>query len=130
MTDEWKIRGAKEGLEYAILTNEIYKEGFGLTAKQYKNHKQIGEHNNLRDSMTNIELALTNLGEASAVELHNKNMTIGFEGLKVDTKIAGSVTKVAREALEEHLKETVVSKANYKQLTDNKKRVFLKNSDK
>ena len=117
LTDEWKTRGAKEGLEYAILTNEIYKEGFGLNAKQYKEHKQIGEHNNLRDSMTNIELALTNLGEASAVEIHNENKTQGFNNLKKDMKLAGEVTKVARKKLESNVKKSVVSKTNYKALT-------------
>ncbi|MCL2383705.1 MAG: Bro-N domain-containing protein [Oscillospiraceae bacterium] len=117
LTDEWKTRGAKEGLEYAILTNEIYKEGFGLTAKQYKEHKQIEKHNNLRDSMTNIELALTNLGEASAVEIHNENKTQGFNNLKKDMKLAGEVTKVARKKLESNVKKSVVSKINYKQLT-------------
>jgi hypothetical protein len=120
LTDEWKTRGAKEGLEYAILTNEIYKEGFGLTARQYKNHKQIEKHNNLRDSMTNIELALTNLGEASAVELHNKNETQGFNDLRKDMNIAGKVTKVARKELEKNLNDTVVSKMNYKKLTSEK----------
>ena len=73
LTDEWKERGTRQGKDYAILTNEIYKSGFGITAKQYKNIKGIHESRNLRDSMTNIELALTNLGEASAVEIHKKN---------------------------------------------------------
>jgi len=118
LTDEWKTRGANEGLEYAILTNEIYKEGFGLTAKQYKNYKQIGRHNNLRDSMTNIELALTNLGEASAVEIHNENKTEGFDNLKKDMKLAGGVTRAARKKLESNINKSVVSKTNYKQLTD------------
>lgn len=62
LTDEWKDRGAKAGVDYAILTNEIYKSGFGVTSKQYKIIKHIHESKNLRDSMTNIELALTNLG--------------------------------------------------------------------
>jgi hypothetical protein len=62
LTDEWKDRGAKAGVDYAILTNEIYKSGFGVTSKQYKIIKNIHESKNLRDSMTNIELALTNLG--------------------------------------------------------------------
>ncbi|MCL2354735.1 MAG: Bro-N domain-containing protein [Oscillospiraceae bacterium] len=121
LTDEWKTRGAKKGLEYAILTNEIYKEGFGLTAKQYKNHKQIEEHNNLRDSMTNIELALTNLGEASAVEIHNENETEGFDNLKEDMKLAGEVTRAARKKLESNINKSVVSKTNYKQLTNKQK---------
>ena len=68
--------------------------------------------------MTNIELALTNLGEASAVEIHNKNKTEGFNSLKKDMKLAGGVTKVARKKLESNIKESVASKTNYKQLTN------------
>lgn len=127
LTDEWKQRGAKEGLEYAILTNEIYKEGFGLTARQYKNYKQIEKHNNLRDSMTNIELALTNLGEASGVEIHNKKNTEGFDNLKKDMKLAGEVVKVAREKLESNINKTIISKANYKNLTDKEIKLIDKN---
>ena len=72
LTDEWKIRGARNGKDYAILTNEIYKSGFGFGAKEYKKIKGLHESKNLRDSMSNIELALTNLGEATAVEFHKK----------------------------------------------------------
>ena len=57
LTDEWKERGAKVGRDYAILTNEIYKTGFGIDAKEYKSIKGLHESQNLRDSMTNIELA-------------------------------------------------------------------------
>ncbi len=63
LTDEWKDRGAQVGKDYAILTNEIYKTGFGFSAKEYKNIKGLHESKNLRDSMSNIELALTNLGK-------------------------------------------------------------------
>lgn len=79
LTDEWKNRGAKLGKDYAILTNEIYKTGFGFSAKEYKNIKGLPKSQNLRDSMSNIELALTNLGEASAVEIHKKN---NIQGMK------------------------------------------------
>ena len=72
LTDEWKERGANNKKDYAILTNEIYKSGFGLSAKEYKSVKGLHDSQNLRDSMTNIELALTNLGEATAVEFHKK----------------------------------------------------------
>lgn len=78
LTDEWKERGAEIGKDYAILTNEIYKSGFGLNAKEYKIIKGLHDSQNLRDSMTNIELALTNLGEATAVEFHRKNNSKGL----------------------------------------------------
>ena len=82
LTDEWKERGAKVGRDYAILTNEIYKTGFGIDAKEYKSIKGLHESQNLRDSMTNIELALTNLGEAPAVEFHKNNNSQGVKQLK------------------------------------------------
>lgn len=66
LTDEWRERGADSRRGYAILTNEIYKSGFGFSAKEYKNIKGLHDSQNLRDSMTNIELALTNLGEVTA----------------------------------------------------------------
>lgn len=61
LTDEWKESGVQIGKDYAILTNEIYKSGFGFSAKEYRNIKDLHESKNLRDSMSNIELALTNL---------------------------------------------------------------------
>ena len=83
LTDEWKERGISKGIEYAILTNEIYKSGCGVTAKEYKDIKGLHESENLRDSMTNIEIALTNLGEATAVEFHKKNDSKGLKELKM-----------------------------------------------
>ena len=80
LTDEWKERGAKVGRDYAILTNE--KTGFGIDAKEYKSIKGLHESQILRDSMTNIELALTNLGEAPAVEFHKNNNSQGVKQLK------------------------------------------------
>lgn len=81
LTDEWKERGVKTSIDYAILTNEIYESGFGLNAKEYKEIKGLHESQNLRDSMTNLELALTNLGEATAVEFHKKNNSQGMKEL-------------------------------------------------
>ena len=126
LTDEWKNRGANTVKDYAILTNEIYKSGFGLTAKDYKDYKEISDNRNLRDSMTNIELALTNLGEAAAVELHEHNNSIGIDELKVDTNKAGNVLNKAKIELEKELNHSIVSKANYLDLTNNR---LIKNED-
>ncbi len=126
LTDEWKERGVNPGKDYAILTNEIYKVGFGITAKQYKNIKNIHESKNLRDSMTNIELALTNLGEVSAVEIHNKNNSSGITKLKHDMKEAGNVVRSARRTLENTLKSSVVTSQNYIELAENEKK-FIDN---
>ena len=121
LTDEWNDRGAKTGVDYAILTNEIYKSGFGITASEYKDIKQIHESQNLRDSMTNIELALTNLGEAAAVEIHKKNDSYGMPNLKTDVNKAGRIINKAKTELENELERSIISSENYIDLTSNKK---------
>ena len=117
MTDEWKERGAKIGKDYAILTNEIYKSGFGLSAKKYKSIKGLHESQNLRDSMTNIELALTNLGGATAIEFHKKNNSHGFKELKKDMNKAGAVLNKAKTEIENELERPIVTSQNYIELT-------------
>lgn len=121
LTDEWRKRGAREGRDYAILTNEIYETGFGLTANEYKEYKQISKSRNLRDSMTEMELALTNLGEVTARELHLKNDSIGLAGLKQDTSEAGEVVRTAKKEVEKRLGTPVVSKKNYLDQTRQKR---------
>lgn len=118
LVDEWKERGASNSLDYAILTNEIYKSGFGLTAKEYKKVKKIHESRNLRDSMTNIELALTNLAEASAVEIHKSTESTSMNDLKKDANDAGKVMKKAKDELEDKIKRPVVSSDNHLDLTN------------
>ena len=113
LTGEWDKRGANNSHDYAILTNEIYKHGFGLNAKEYKEYKNLAEGHNLRDSMTNMELALTNLGETTATELHQKNDSRGIKALQKDAKNAGNVTRTAREAAEKLLGSPVVTQKNY-----------------
>jgi len=120
LTDEWKERGANTSKDYAILTNEIYKTGFGYDALEYKNIKGLNESQNLRDSMTNIELALTNLGEAAAVEFHQNNNSVGIDELKSDVNKVGKVLNKAKNEIELELKRPVVTSANYIDLTDNK----------
>ena len=118
LTDEWKERGISKGIEYAILTNEIYKSGFGVTAKEYKDIKGLHESENLRDSMTNIELALTNLGEATAVEFHKKNDSKGLKELKNDMNEAGTVINSAKKEIERKLERPIVTRENYIELTE------------
>lgn len=95
-----------------------------MTAKQYRNIKGIHESRNLRDSMTNIELALTNLGEASAVEIHKKNNSIGVKKLKKDVIVAGNVMKKAREELEKELDSSIVTSDNFLDLIEDKKEII------
>ena len=94
LTDEWKKHGLKEGVQFATLTDIIYKTWAGKTAKEYKEYKGLKKEN-LRDNMTNIELILNMLAEASATELsQNENPTT----LGESTKIAISGAEVARDA--------------------------------
>lgn len=118
LTDEWKERGISKGIEYAILTNEIYNSGFGVTAKEYKDIKGLHDSQNLRDSMTNIELALTNLGEATAVEFHKKNDSKGLKELKNDMSEAGTVINSAKKEIERKLERPIVTSDNYIELTE------------
>lgn len=121
LTDEWKERGADKGIDYAILTNEIYKSRFGLSAKEYKDVKGLHESQNLRDSMTNIELALTNLGEAAAIEFHQNNNSIGINELKKDMNKAGKVLNKAKTEIELEVNRPIVTSQNYIDLTEDKK---------
>lgn len=103
LTDEWKRTGVKEGLEYASLTDIITKEWSGMTTKQYKQHKGLKKEN-LRDNMTNLEMAFNILAEASATELSKQRDPQGYSQQK-------GVAKVAREKLESQLGHTIISSA-------------------
>ena len=110
LTDEWKRTGVKEGLEYASLTDIITKEWSGMTTKQYKQHKGLKKEN-LRDNMTNLEMAFNILAEASATELSKQRDPQGYSQQKGVAKDGGSVAKVAREKLESQLGHSVISSA-------------------
>ena len=111
LTDVWNSNGVTEEIEYAILTNEIYKEWSGFTAKQYKQHKGLRKES-LRDNMTDIEVVLADLGEIATRELAKKHRPLGLEQNKKVAKMGGHAAKVARADIEKHLGETVVSKDN------------------
>ncbi len=120
LTDVWNSNGVTEEVEYAILTNEIYKEWSGFTAKQYKQHKGLRKES-LRDNMTDIEVALADLGEIATRELAKKHRPLGLEQNKKVAKLGGRTAKVARDELEKNLGENVVSKDNalsYKYVED------------
>ena len=113
LTDEWKGKGMKEGLEFAILTNEIYTGTFNMTAKGIKNYKDLGNPDNPRDHMSELELILTMLGEASTTELSKKENPDGFEQNKVVARKGGNVAGKAREELEIQLCKKVITKDNF-----------------
>ena len=102
LTKVWQNNGIKEGKEYAILTNEIYKEWSGMTASEYKSHKGIRKEN-LRDNMSDIEVVLTDLGEVATRELAKKHKPKGLEENKKIAKLGGHAAKSARDDLEKNL---------------------------
>ena len=110
LTDEWKRTGVQEGLQYASLTDIITREWSGFTTKQYKNFKGLKKEN-LRDNMTNLEIALNILAEASATELSKQRDPKGFHAQKKVAKDGGSVAKVARNQLESKLGRSIISSA-------------------
>ena len=109
LTDEWQRTGVHEGLEYASLTDIITREWSGFTTKQYKHFKGLKKEN-LRDNMTNLEIALNILAEASTTELSKKRNPNGYEQQAKVAKEGGSVAKAARNQLESKLGSSVISK--------------------
>jgi len=115
LTDEWDRRGIKKGQEYAVLTDVITQSWSGMTTKQYKQHKWL-KTESLRDNMTNLELVLNMLAEASTTEISKEKQPVTFaENTKV-ARQGGSVAAAAREKLELETGKKVVSKLNAKNL--------------
>lgn len=123
LTDEWKNRGARTTLEYAILTNEIMQGAFGLKVEEYKQVKTL-QRENLRDHMTDIELILTMLAEATTTKLHRDRDSQGMVPLKKDAQDGGAVAGRTRKDIEAQTGTPVISGGNFKQLPagKNKKR--------
>ncbi|MEK6981603.1 MAG: Bro-N domain-containing protein [Candidatus Micrarchaeota archaeon] len=135
LTEEWKKRGVKEHLEYAILTSEISKATFGMTPSEYKNFKALDNpKDNLRDHMTDLELIFTMLGEASTTEIAKKKDAQGFPENKDAAVQGGTVAGNARKELEEKTGTSVSTQANYNELTEvrvrNKKILVEKEASK
>ena len=108
LTDEWKRTGVKEGVEYATLTDIITQQWSGFTTKEYKQYKGLKKEN-LRDNMTNLEMAFNILAEASTTELSKQHDPQGVEEQKKVAKEGGGVAKVARKQLETQLGRSVIS---------------------
>jgi DNA-damage-inducible protein D len=127
LTEEWKTRGVREQLEYAILTAEISKATFGLTPSEYKKIKGL-KSQNLRDHMTDLELIFSMLGEASTTAIVKTKNPKGFVQNKTVAKQGGTIAGDARKALELKTGEKIVSKDNY--LPETKKIKRLKKGEK
>jgi DNA-damage-inducible protein D len=113
LTDEWKGRGAKERFDFAILTNEIYQGAFEMTAKEIKEYKNLGNPDNPRDHMNELELILTMLGEATTTTLSRKRDSAGLPSLQKDAKDGGKVAGNARKEIEKKTGEKVTTRENY-----------------
>lgn len=110
LTDEWARTGVQQGMQYASLTDIITHEWSGMSTKQYKQFKGLKKES-LRDNMTNMEIALNMLAEASATELSKQRNPQGFNQQKRVAKDGGSVAKAARTQLESKLGHKVISPA-------------------
>ena len=111
LTDVWKDGGITDNNEYAILTNEIYKSWSGMSAKEYKQYKGLRKES-LRDNMTDVEVALADLGELATREIAKKRNP---QGLKENIEVAkrgGKIAKNARVDLESEIGESVITKNN------------------
>ena len=111
LTDIWKESGITKDYEYGILTNEIYKSWSGMKASEYKAYKGLRKES-LRDNMTDIEVALTDLGEIATRELAKEHKPYGLEQNKKIARRGGNIAKITRDNLEKELGRTVISNKN------------------
>ena len=121
LLDTWESSGINDEIEFAILTNEIYKEWSGMTAKEYKQFKGLHKES-LRDNMTDIEYALTDLGEIATRELVKAHKPYGLKENKKIAKRGGNIAKITRNNLEKELGKKVITNNNsldYKYIENN-----------
>lgn len=112
LTDEWQRAGAKAGKDFAVLTNVLTKAWSGKSVSEYKDYKDISKKDNLRDNMTNTEIALNMLAEVSATELSKAQNPKGMKQSIYVTSKGGKIAGNARKELEEALGRSVISKSN------------------
>ncbi len=117
LTDEWDERGVKKGQEYAILTDEITKAWSGLSVKEYKKHKDLKKES-LRDNMTNLELVLNMLAEATTTEISKEKKPKTFTENKIIAKQGGTIAGNTRKEIEEKTGKKVVSELSAKKLLE------------
>lgn len=119
LTDEWETRGVIKGQEYAILTDEITRAWSGFTIRQYKNFKNLKKEN-LRDNMTNLELVLNMLAEATTTEISKEKKPSTFEENKNIAKQGGTIAGNTRKAIEAKSGKKIVSSASARKMLGNK----------
>jgi len=119
LTDEWDNRGVKKGQEYAILTDEITKAWSGFSVKEYKKHKDLKKEN-LRDNMSNLELVLNMLAEATTTEISKEKKPKTFDENKTIARQGGTIAGNTRKEIEEKTGKKVVSAISAKKLSAEK----------
>ena len=119
LTDEWENRGVEKGQEFAILTDEITQAWSGFSTKQYKQYKQLKKEN-LRDHMSNLELVLNMLAEATTTEISKEKKPVGFENNRKIARQGGTIAGNTRKAIEEKSGKKIVTRQNAKQLSQKK----------
>jgi len=112
LTDEWATRGVKKSVDFAMLTNEIMQGAFDLKVKEYKQLKGLVREN-LRDHMTDLELIITMLGEATTTQITQQKKSRELSALQHDAKIGGAVAGRTRKDIEEQTGKKVVSKERF-----------------
>ena len=112
MTNEWEKRGVKEGKEFAVLTDEISKAWSEMTTKEYKNFKNLKKEN-LRDNLTNMELVLNMLAEATTTEISKNKLPEGLEESKVIAKEGGTIAGNAKKEIEKKTGKKIISRDNF-----------------
>jgi len=111
LTDVWNSNGVTKEIEFSILTDEIYKEWSGMTTKEYKNYKGLRKES-LRDNMSELEIALADIGELTTRKLAEKHKPKGLKENKKIAKAGGQVANNTRKDIEEKLGESIVTKDN------------------
>ena len=111
LTDVWKKGGVTEEIEFAILTNDIYKEWSGMTANEYKEFKGLRKES-LRDNMDELEVLLADIGETTTRKLAEKHKPIGLEENRIIAKEGGTIANNTRKDIESRLGENIVNKSN------------------
>jgi len=107
LTDVWRDNGIESNVEYTILTNDIYKEWAGMTAKEYKKFKGLRKES-LRDNMSDIEIALADIGELTTRELAKMHKPIALDANRKIAKEGGQVAGNTRRDIENRLGESAV----------------------
>ena len=128
LTDEWKRAGLEEGVQFASLTDIIYRQWSGLSAKEYKQLKGLKKEN-LRDNMTDLEIAINMLAEATTTQISRNENPKGMAESAGIARRGGAVANDARKAVERETGQSVVSPLNAKQIAQGEADLFLNGSN-